>query len=151
MRKIIFSILFLSISSPVLSGEYFPITGIYYDNLLGRAVEVGAFYTYERVEREMEMRDGSVEKIFDHTKFVYLEGESNGEDTNVTLGLGLHIGISSIRGGISIANIDDESLIGVEGVLTAFLFTFKAGVYRNQETQSTEGMLGVGISITGGL
>ncbi len=151
MKKIILSILFLSLSPAVLSGEFFPITGIYYDNLLERSVEVGTFYTYERVEREMEMRDGTVKKIFDHTKFVYLEGESNGEDSNVTLGLGLHIGISSIRGGISMVDIDDESLVGVEGVLTAFLFTFKAGVYRNQDTQSTEGMLGIGISITGGL
>ncbi len=151
MKKIIFSILFLSLSSPVLSGEFFPIAGVYYDNLLERAVEVGTFYTYERVEYEMEMPDGSVKKIFDHSKFVYLEGESNGEDSNVTLGLGLHIGISSMRGGISMADIDDESLVGVEGVFTAFFFTFKAGAYRNQDTQSTEGMLGIGIGITGGI
>jgi hypothetical protein len=114
------------------------------------AAEVGTFYTYERVEREMDMPDGSVQKIFDHTKFIYLEGESNGEDTNVTLGFGRHIGIGSMRGGISMLDIDNQSLAGVEGVFTAFFFTFKAGAYRNQDTQSIEGMLGIGLSITGG-
>ena len=144
MKNKILLLPLLFISQPAFSEKLIPIGGLYYDNINDANIKIGGAYLLDRVEKEVDIKGENISH-FQYSNYIFTDYTKSSETNAFSLGWGRHYGEGSYRIGISQISEDDIRYSGIEGTFTAFFFSFKAGIYQNNDTNDAEFLIGAGL------
>ena len=133
--------LFTVFSSTAFCGENGHIIGgVYYDNLNHVNARLGYSYYLKKPQKDFALLDSPV---------LFGEIEAGEKGQKITLGYGYANYVAGMGGsyrvGLSAAELNNETFLGIESVASIFVVGFKLGAYRNIDTGENELLLGIGL------
>lgn len=123
-RIFVFFVLLFCLHTPVSQAQgLFPLFGVYVDSFTGISGKVGGGWAFSSLSEE------------DDSSFVfYTDLELGTKAAKITLGPAYATGYTFTRVGVSFSNKDSQNYIGIEGLHTVLILSFKFGVYEDPDS-----------------
>lgn len=142
----LFVIILIFYSSNTIAAEkekWMMLGGIYYDNISDLNIKIGVAHYLAKETKINQASDGESVKKYNFPSFIYTDFTFNSNSNSIGLGWGKLNYATNYRIGVNYIEQKEDTLIGIEGVLTLLFYSFKLGVF-NSEIDKTKIMMGIG-------
>ncbi len=142
---VLFIIILYSCSAKSYDKEnWMMLGGIYYDNIFNLNIKLGVAHYFTREAKKNQVTNGDNIKKYNYPSFIYTDYTFSENSDSIGLGWGKLNYATNYRLGVNYTKQKNDTLLGIEGVITLLFYSIKVGIY-DSDSDKTKLILGVGL------